>query len=87
VPKLFTPYVHAETVGSVQAWCNENSVVVNSYSPFGGNGHAGQTFSNPSIKLVAAAHNVSCAQAVLRWNVQQGIPVIPMATNPNYQVG
>ena len=65
-----------------------------------------------SIKAVAAAHNVSAAQAVLRWNVQQvrilnvslmnagmqahtstpqlvcapqGIPVIPMATDPDYQ--
>ena len=65
--------------------CVKNNVLVNGYSPFGGNGHAGQTFSNPSIQAVAAAHSVSPAQAVLRWNVQQNIPVIPMATDPDYQ--
>ena len=62
-------------------------MLVTGYSPFGGNGHAGATFGNPSIQAVAAAHSVSAAQVVLRWNVQLGIPVIPQATNPNYQAG
>lgn len=81
----FIPYPHAETFTSLLAWCKANNVLVNGWSPFGGDGQAGKTFSNPSIKSIAAAHNVSAAQAVLRWNVQQGIPVIPMATNPAYQ--
>lgn len=62
-------------------------MLVTGYSPFGGNGHAGATFANPSIQAVAAAHSVSAAQVVLRWNVQLGIPVIPQATDPNYQAG
>jgi diketogulonate reductase-like aldo/keto reductase len=85
VPKPFVPYPHAETFASLQKWCVKNNVSINSYSPFGGHGNAGKTFSNPLIQAVAAAHNVSAAQAVLRWNVQQNIPVIPMATNPSYQ--
>ena len=87
VPRPFVPYSdnNAETFRSLQAWCQRNDVVVNGYSPFGGNGHAAKTFSNPFIQAIAAAHNVSAAQAVLRWNVQQRIPVIPMATTPAYQ--
>jgi hypothetical protein len=85
VPRPFIPYAHIETFATLQAWCKANRVMVNSYSPFGGNGNAGKTFSNPAVKAIAAAHNVSAAQAVLRWNVQQGIPVIPMATTPDYQ--
>jgi diketogulonate reductase-like aldo/keto reductase len=68
----FIPYPHDETFVSELAWCQEHHVLVNGYSPFGGRGQAGQTFAKPDIKLVAAAHNVSAAQAILRWNVQLG---------------
>ena len=81
----FFPYAYTETFEALLAWCKANNVLVNGWGPFGGSGQAGKTFSNPSIQSIAAAHNVSAAQAVLRWNVQQGIPVIPMATNPAYQ--
>jgi|EP01043_Picozoa_sp_COSAG02_P014793 diketogulonate reductase-like aldo/keto reductase len=83
--KKFTPYNNNETFSQVRAWCDEHGVLVTGYSPFGGNGHAGATFANPSIQAVATRHNVSAAQVVLRWNVQLGIPVIPQATNPTYQ--
>ena len=85
VPRLFEPYPHSETSASLLAWSIKNRVLTNGYSPFGGHGHAGATFGQPAIKAIAAAHKVSAAQVVLRWNVQQGIPVIPMATNPDYQ--
>ena len=48
-------------------------------------GNAGKTFANAGIQAVAARHNVSAAQTVLRWNVQLGIPVIPQATDPTFQ--
>lgn len=34
-------------------------------------------FINPVLAGIAAAHGVSVAQVVLRWNVQRGVPVIP----------
>ena len=83
--KKFTPYSNNESFAQVRAWCDAHGVLVTGYSPFGGNGKAGTTFANPSIQAVAARHNVSAAQVVLRWNVQLGIPVIPQATNPAYQ--
>ena len=82
-PKPFTPYGQGtETIDSLIAWSAKNGVLVNGWSPFGG---TGAVLSAPAVKAVAAAHKVSAAQAVLRWNVQQGFPVIPKATNPAYQ--
>ena len=85
VNKTFTPYTNHESFGALREFCNAHEISVNGYSPFGGNGHAGATFSQPSIQAIAAAHKVSPSQAVLRWNAQLNIPVIPQATNPEYQ--
>ena len=32
----------------------------------------------------AAAHNVTPAQVILRWNLQKGVTVIPGSSNPNH---
>jgi len=36
---------------------------------------------DPVLRAIAAQHDVSSAQVVLRWNVQQGIIPIPSSTN------
>ncbi len=36
------------------------------------------------IAKVAAAHGVSPAQAILRWNLQKGVVVIPDSSNPDH---
>jgi diketogulonate reductase-like aldo/keto reductase len=69
---LFGPYAYDETYLSELAWCKDHHVLVNGYSPFGG-GNAAQTLKIPDIKFVAASHNVSTAQVILRWNVQLGM--------------
>jgi diketogulonate reductase-like aldo/keto reductase len=81
----FVPYPHAETFGSLLFWCQLHGVVVNGYSPFGGHGST-KYFKHPDILAVASRHNVSTAQVILRWNVQLGVPMNPMATNPAYQL-
>ena len=40
-------------------------------------------FTNPVLSQVAAAHNKSVAQAVLRWNLERGISVIPKSVRKN----
>jgi len=60
--KPFVPYPHAETFASLRAWCVKNGVLVNSYSPFGGNGKAGATFSQPAIKAIAAVLKDPCCE-------------------------
>lgn len=81
----FQPYPYGETFEALRVWCDEHGVLVNGYSPFGGNGQAGKTFSEPGVAAVAAMKNLSAAQVILRWNVQLGIAVNPQATNPAYQ--
>jgi len=73
-----------ETWGGLLVWCQEHGVLLNGYSPFGGRGST-KWFNQTDIVAVAAAHNISTAQAILRWNVQLGVAVNPMATNPAYQ--
>ena len=43
------------------------------------------TFNKPPIKALAAEHNVSAAQLIMRWNFQLGVASNPLATNPAYQ--
>jgi diketogulonate reductase-like aldo/keto reductase len=81
----FTPYPRTETFASEYAWCQKHGVLVNGYSPFGGSGQAGKTFSQPSIKALVAERNVSAARIIMRWNLQLGIASNPLATNPAYQ--
>lgn len=70
-----------ETYSSLLAWCQRHGVLVNGYSPFDST-HA---LSDPRIAAIGKAHNVSNAQVILRWNIQLGIAINPMSTNPKYQ--
>lgn len=59
-------------------------IVVNGYSPFGGRGHTGELFADEVISGIAAAHEVTSAQVILRWNLQRGVIVIPGSGNPDH---
>ena len=52
--------------------------------PFGGRGHTFELLSDKTITNIAAAHNVTPAQVILRWNLQKGVTVIPGSSNPNH---
>ncbi|MCH1983870.1 aldo/keto reductase [Ruminococcus sp. OA3] len=59
-------------------------IVVNGYSPFGGRGHTGELFADEVVSGIAAAHDVTSAQVILRWNLQRGVIVIPGSGNPDH---
>ena len=59
-------------------------MLVNGYSPFGGQGGAKAMLGDPAIVAIAAAHGVGSAQVVLRWNIQHGVAVNPLTDNPQY---
>ncbi len=40
--------------------------------------------SDPVIAKIAEVHNKSIVQIILRWHIQEGLSVIPGATNPDY---
>lgn len=57
---------------------------VECWFPLGGAMSQGALFKDPVIKKIAAAHHVTPAQVILRWEIQEGLFTIPGATNPDY---
>lgn len=57
-------------------------ITVQGWYPLGGRGHTAKFLADPELKAIAAAHDVSVAQVILRWNLQRGVVVIPGSANP-----
>lgn len=57
-------------------------IVMQAWYPFGGRGHTGEQFADPTIVEIAKAHNVTSAQVILRWHLQRGVVAIPGSSNP-----
>jgi 2,5-diketo-D-gluconate reductase A len=53
-------------------------IVTESWSPLA----RGRVFSEPELARIAAKHDVSVAQAVLRWHVQSGLVTVPKSADP-----
>lgn len=61
-------------------YCSSRGIVVEAYSPLAhGYGH-----TDPLLKKLAAKHNKTPQQIMLRWCVQQGLVVIPKSVHPDY---
>jgi len=58
--------------------CEERSIAVTAYSPLG----QGGDLDHPVLTAIADAHQVTPAQAILRWHLQLGHVVIPKSVNP-----
>lgn len=66
-------------------YCAHHNISYSAYSPLGGlNGL--DLYKNPTVKAIAAKHNVSPAQIALRWLVQQKITVVTAANKASYEV-
>lgn len=57
--------------------CEELRVVVEAYSPLG----TGHHLNDPTVVRIAAAHERTPAQVLLRWGIQHGAPQIPKSTH------
>ena len=55
------------------------NVVPEAWAPLGGGRYS--PFDNEMLKSIAAAHNKTVGQVILRWNVQRGVVVIPKSTH------
>ena len=56
-----------------------HGIVIESYSPIG---RGRELLTAEQVQQVAARHEKSAAQVVLRWHVQQGLVPIPKSANP-----
>ncbi|MGN7192305.1 aldo/keto reductase [Curtobacterium sp. MCBA15_004] len=56
----------------------EHGIVTEAWSPLG----RGRLVDEPVLARIAEAHGVSVAQVLVRWNVQQGVVVLPKSVTP-----
>ena len=68
----------------VVPFIQNHGIVVQCWYPLGGRGYTAELLDNETITAIAAAHNVSSAQVILRWDLQRGIVVIPGSANPEH---
>lgn len=72
----FNPQIHQpDTV----AFCQSNHIQLEAWSPLGN----GRLLNNPVIQKIANNYSKSAAQVELRWEIQQGLVVIPKTTHEN----
>lgn len=58
-------------------FCRKNNVAVTAYSPLGSSHSDESVLENPVIKEIAERLKITPAQAVLAWQMQRGLIVIP----------
>jgi len=68
----------------VVPFIQDRGIVVQCWYPLGGRGYTAELLGDETIKAIAAAHGVSAAQVILRWDLQRGIVVIPGSSNPEH---
>ena len=71
----------------LQAFGAEHGILTQAWSPIGGitayrGDDATSTFSDPVILEIAAAHDKTAAQVMLRWHIQHGVQAIPKSVKP-----
>ncbi|MDE6821394.1 flavodoxin [Bacteroides acidifaciens] len=59
-------------------------IVVEAWYPLGGRGHQKELLSDPVLSEIAAKHDKSVVQVILRWHLQRGVVAIPGSSNPDH---
>ncbi|MBM7644507.1 diketogulonate reductase-like aldo/keto reductase [Scopulibacillus daqui] len=64
-------------------WHEENNIATESWSPLA---RANDVLQNETIKQIAAQHNKTASQVILRWHYQLGAIPIPKSSSPQRQL-
>lgn len=65
-------------------YAKQYGTVMESYYPFGGRGHTNEMFNEEILTNIAANHQKTAAQVLVRWHLQSGFIVIPGSSNPDH---
>jgi diketogulonate reductase-like aldo/keto reductase len=66
-------------------WSRENGLPIMSYSPIETSpGNQRRFLDHPSLTGIAEQHHATPAQIAIAWLIQQGVIVIPKASNPKH---
>lgn len=69
------PYLNQQ---ELKAFCDRNNIAVTAWSPLG----RGHVLNDPQIQEIAKRYNVSPAQVILRWHLQNDTIIIPKSVTP-----
>lgn len=75
-------------------FCKNNDILVTAYAPLGSGDRARSMkaeqepslLEEPNIKQIAAKHQVSPAQILIKWSVNRGTSVIPKSTSKDHLI-
>jgi diketogulonate reductase-like aldo/keto reductase len=70
----FSPYEYRK---ALLESCRQNGIALEAYSPLGTGRHLGSN----TVARIAQRHERTPAQVLLRWCIEQGIPIIPKSTH------
>lgn len=70
---------------AVIEYLHDNGIVVEAWYPLGGRGFNSELMEEPIILDIARKHGKSLVQTILRWDLQNGVVVIPGSSNPDHQ--
>ncbi len=62
----------------------KNGIHIECWFPLGGRDSKGEILRDPVLNEIAAAHNKTAAQVIIRWHIQMGVSVIPGSSNPEH---
>ncbi|MEE1296063.1 MAG: aldo/keto reductase [Bifidobacterium sp.] len=65
----------------VVKYCRDHNIAVEAYSPMA----RGADLANGVVEEIAAAHNVTPAQVILRWHIENGTIIIPKSVHRERQ--
>ncbi|KAI5790288.1 aldo-keto reductase [Geopyxis carbonaria] len=63
----------------ITSYCKDEGIHVEAYSPL----VRGKVFGNPTLKAIAAKHQVSEAKVLVRWALQMGYSPLPKSDHPD----
>lgn len=81
VPQVNQMEIHpVNTEEELCTYCRKKGIVMEAYSPLGGEGRL--LIDDPRLIGICNYYKITPSQAILRWDIQRGIVVIPKSVHP-----